>query len=192
MESNTETRRILEEHIAPEFRGVFGGKAIEITPDGQLQRTTFVTLCDDCGAYPLNSFTLCRQCRKRLCSECSTKVDGACYCLQHLPEVIPMTRNSFKILCCINSGIDSVQEICKITKLGKDDVKRSIVSLVELKYIATKNLLTFFTRKITADGIRAVGVWSGVFSKDEDVIVVLSDLAEVNNNGRKNGDIHRT
>jgi hypothetical protein len=71
-------------------------------------------------------------------------------------------------------------------------VKRSIVSLVELKYIATKNLLTFFTRKITADGIRAVGVWSKVFSQDEDVIVVLSDLAEVNNNGRKNGDIHRT
>jgi hypothetical protein len=103
-----------------------------------------------------------------------------------------MTRNSFKILCCINSGIDSVQEICKITKLGKDDVKRSIVSLVELKYIATKNLLTFFTRKITADGIRAVGVWSKVFSKDEDVIVVLSDLAEVNNNGRKDSTIYGT
>jgi hypothetical protein len=114
------------------------------------------------------------------------------YCRIHLAEIIPMTSNRFKTLSCIRSGVDSVQEICKVTKIGKDDVKSSISSLAEQKFIATKGLLTFFTRKITADGIKAVGIWSKVLGKDEDVIEVLSTLLEMNNDGRKDSTIYGT
>jgi RIO-like serine/threonine protein kinase len=103
-----------------------------------------------------------------------------------------MTSNGFKILSCIRVGVDSVQEICKVTKISKDDVKSSITSLAEQKFIATKGLLTFFTRKITANGIKALGTWSKFLGKDEDVIEVLSTLLEMNNDGRKDSTIFGT
>jgi RIO-like serine/threonine protein kinase len=119
-------------------------------------------------------------------------VDGVPYCRLHLSEVVQLTRNGFKILSCINSEVDSVQEICKVTKLSKERVKSTLTSLAEQQFIATSGILSFFTRKITADGIWALGIWSNVFSQDEDVMVVFDSLADVNDNGKKNGTIYGT
>jgi hypothetical protein len=166
-----------EEHAVIENRGLLGGKKIE-TNAGKINRTTFLMACDFCGKYPLENFLLCRTCGSKLCTGCSTKVDGVPYCRPHLALVAPLTRHGFKILLCINNEIESVPQISKICRLDKDDVKSSLAVLRELKYITESGMLSFLSRKITGDGIRVLSVYSKIFDADEDVADVKNRLEE--------------
>ena len=167
-----------EEHAVVERRGLLGGKKIE-TNAGKINRTTFLMACDFCGKYPLENFVLCRTCGCKLCvSDCSTKVDGVPYCRPHLGNVLPLTRNGYKIQLCIKDEIESVSQISKICRLDKDDVKSSLAVLRELKYITESGILSFLSRKITGDGIRVLSVYSKIFDADEDVADVKNKLKE--------------
>jgi hypothetical protein len=177
--SEEERRPILEEHSVPEIHGLLGGKNIESTPDGRLQRTSFITTCDYCGNYPLKNFVICRSCRGKLCTNCTVKVDGRPYCRNCLTEVLPLTRNGFKVLSCINARLDDANRISKIVKLDKDSVKLVLTSLNEQKYVTTSGLFAFMERKITAEGTHVLSVYSQVFGRDEDVIEVVRKLQVV-------------
>ena len=169
---------VLAEHAVPERRGMLGGRMLETNASKSLERTIFLMTCDYCGKYPLESFGLCRRDGAKLCSDCSFKVDGVPYCRPHLAEVLPLSRNGFKILLCINAEIESVSRIADICRLDKDDVRSSLAVLAEMKYIATSGILSFLSRKITGDGIRILSVYSKIFSQDDDVVDVESRLKE--------------
>lgn len=169
---------VLAEHAVPEKRGMMGGRKLETSSSKSLERTVFLMTCDYCGKYPLESFVLCRTDGAKLCSDCSYKVDGVPYCRLHLAEVLPLSRNAYKVLACINAEIESVPKIAEICRIDKDAVKASLAVLTESKYIATSGMLSFLSRKITADGIRVLSVYSKVYGKDEDVIDVNNRIDE--------------
>jgi len=169
---------VLAEHAVPEKRGMLGGKKLETNSNKSLERTVFLMTCDYCGKYPLESFVLCRVDGAKLCSDCAFKVDGVPYCRPHLAEVLPLSRNGYKVLLCINAEVTSVSKIAKMCRLDKDAVKTSLAVLAEAKYITTSGMLSFLSRKITSDGIRVLSVYSRVYGKDEDVSDVDKRLDE--------------
>ena len=179
----TEDRPVLEEHTIAERRGLLGGRSMETTAEGKLQRTTFATTCESCGLFPLDHFVMCVSCHKRLCPECSAKVDGIPYCRQHLIEIFPLSRNGYKVLMCIEAGLDDVAEIHDTTRIAKDDVKASLAFLLERKLINTSGLFRFLERKITADGLHALSVYRNVYGKEEDVRAVEQQLNGEDNDG---------
>jgi hypothetical protein len=184
-ETPLEDRPVLEEHAVVEHRGLLGGKKIE-TNAGKLERTTYLMACDFCGKYPLENFVLCRTCASKLCSTCAVKVDGRPYCRTHLNDALGgrgLSRPAYLILNCINSQVQSVSKIAEICRLDKDDVKNSLAVLVESKYITVSGVLSFLSRKITAEGVRVLSVYSKVFDADEDVAEVKSRLKEEVNDG---------
>lgn len=174
----SENKRALEEHAVVEHRGLLGGKRLETNSGKSLERTVFLMTCDYCGKYPLESFVLCRTDGAKLCCDCSFKFDGIPYCRPHLAEVLPLSRNGYKVLLCINAEVESASKIAEICRLDKDAVKNSLAVLVEAKYIATLGILGFLSRKITADGIRVLSIYSKVFRGDEDVAEVKNRLKE--------------
>jgi hypothetical protein len=172
---SSEDKPLLEEHAVPERRGLFGGKKLE-TNGGKLERTTFLMTCDYCGKYPLDHFLLCRARGEKLCSDCAVKVDGRPYCITHLAEIFWLSRTGYMTLSCVNSNVQSVSKIAEICRLKKDDVRTSLAVLAESKYIVTSGVLSFLSRKITADGIRILSIYSKVFGKDEDVVDMMKRL----------------
>jgi hypothetical protein len=183
-------RPLIEEHVIAERRGGLGGRSLERTAEGKLQRTTFAANCESCGLYPLDRFVTCISCHKRLCPDphCSAKMDGLPYCKPHLMEILPLPRNAYKVLICVEAGIDGVAEIHHITRIPKDDVKSSLAFLLEQKLISKSGLFTFLERKITADGLHALSVYRNVYGKEEDVIAVQQQLSESEEaNGENNG-----
>jgi hypothetical protein len=179
-----EPRQLLEEHAVVERRGLLGGRKLE-TNAGRLERTTFLMACDYCGKYPLESFLICRTCGSKLCvTPCAVKVDGRAYCPNHLPGALGgrgLSRPGYLILHCINKEVQSVSKISEICRLDKDDVKTSLAVLVESKYITVSGVLSFLSRKITADGVRVLSIYSKVFDADEDVADVRKRLEEEDN-----------
>lgn len=173
----SENKPALEEHAVPEMRGMLGGKRIE-TNAGQIYSTRFLMGCDYCGKYPLEHCVLCSVDKAKLCTDCAVKVDGRPYCRFHLAHVAPLSRNGYKTLLCIEAKIESVSKISEICRLDKDDVKNSLAVLKEVKYIATSGILAFLSRKVTAEGIRVLSIYSRIFDKDEDVVDVKLRLEE--------------
>jgi len=178
-------RPLIEEHAISERRGFLGGKKLGSNSEGKFEKTTFLVTCDYCGKYPLESFLLCRTCGSKLCvSSCAVKVDGRPYCRTHLADAFGgrgLSRPGYLILTCINSEVQSVSKIAEICRLDKDDVKTSLAVLAEAKYIAVTGVLSFLSRKITADGVRVLSIYSKVFDADEDVTEVKNRLKEEDN-----------
>jgi hypothetical protein len=110
-------------------------------------------------------------------------VDGIPYCRQHLIEIFPLSRNGYKVLMCIEAGLDDVAEIHDTTRIAKDDVKASLAFLLERKLINTSGLFRFLERKITADGLHALSVYRNVYGKEEDVRAVEQQLNGEDNDG---------
>jgi hypothetical protein len=178
MSSDNEYRGILEEHAVPERHGLLGGRSLTTLPDGKLEKLNFVQTCDFCGSYPLEEYVICRACRGKLCDDCAVKLDGIPYCRTDLIRLIPVTHSTFKTLLCLESGIQTVHEISDITRIPKGEIKASIALLLELKLIESKGLLAFMERKVTADGLRAISVYSKVYGSDEDVQDVRQKIEE--------------
>ena len=177
----SENSPVLAEHAVPEKRGMMGGRKLETGSNKSLERTIFLMTCDYCGKYPLESFVICRTCASKLCSDCVVKVDGRPYCRTHLPDALGgrgLSRAGYLILHCINRGVQSVSKIAEICRLDKDDVKTSLAVLAESKYITVSGVFSFLSRKITADGVRVLSIYSKVFDTDEDVAEVKSRLQE--------------
>lgn len=176
-------RPVLEEHAVPERRNMFGGRSIYATREGKLEKTQYVLACDCCGHYPLDEFVVCRKCKGRLCDDCSNWLDGRPYDRACLMEILPVSRNSYKVLLCIEAGIASVSEISDLTRIPKDDVKAAIALLNSLKLVETKGMLAFLQRKASADGVRALSVYRKVYGSDEDVLEVEEKLVEEEDDG---------
>lgn len=98
-------------------------------------------------------------------------------------EILPVSRNSYKVLLCIEAGIASVSEISDLTRIPKDDVKAAIALLNSLKLVETKGMLAFLQRKASADGVRALSVYRKVYGSDEDVLEVEEKLVEEEDDG---------
>jgi hypothetical protein len=170
-----EDRPLIEEHTIAGGRGMLGGRTLETTPEGKMQRTNFAATCEECGLYPLDRFVMCVSCRKRLCPDCAVKMNRVPYCLPHLMERLPMSRASFLTLMCVEAGVDNVGEIHDLTKIPKDDVKAALAFLAERKLISKSGLFAFLERKITADGLHVLSVFKKVYN-EEDVAAVEQQL----------------
>jgi hypothetical protein len=161
---------------------MLGGRKIE-TRQGKLERLSYLVACDYCGKHPLQTFLLCSVDREKLCDDCYVKVDGKAYCRTHLADVLPLSRNGYKVLLCAKAEIESVSKIAEMCRLDKDDVKLSLAVLAEMKYVNTSGILAFLSRKITGEGIRVLSVYSKLFDADEDVVEVKNRLQEEDNDG---------
>jgi hypothetical protein len=176
-----EPRQFLEEHTVPERRGMLGGRSIGTTADGKLKKQVFVATCLTCGTK-VDDFVTCASCLRTLCRDCATKMNGNTYCRPHLLEILPLSRNGYKVLKCIESGIDDATKINDLTKILKDDVKASLSFLKERKLISSSGLFAFLERKITADGLYAISVFKKVYD-EEDVKDVEEQLGREQENG---------
>lgn len=178
-----ENKPILEEHTVPERRGLLGGRSIETTTEGKLNRTMYAAVCDFCGHYPLDQFVVCRKCKGRLCDECSNWLDGRPYDRACLMEILPVSSGSYKVLMCLEAGIRSTSKISDLTRISKDDIKASLAHLNEMKLVETKGILAFLERKVTAEGVRALSAYKKVYRNDEDIRQLEQQLVEEEKDG---------
>jgi hypothetical protein len=177
----SEKKMMIEDQTFAE-RGMLGGRTLQTTPEGRFVRRTLVSSCVTCGAKLGDSYVLCYSCLGALCSDDAIRMNGIPYCRQHLSEVLPLSRNGYKALMCIEAGADDVSQIHEITKIPKDDVKAALAFLLERKLISKSGLLAFLERKITAEGLHVLSVFKKVYNED-DVATVEQQLNGENNDG---------
>jgi len=160
---------------------MLGGRSIDTNANGSLKKQVFIATCLTCGTK-VDDFVMCVSCLGALCRDCAIKMNGRPYCRPHLLEILPLSRNGYKVLRCVEAGIDDATKINDITKIPKDDVKASLAFLKERKLISSSGLFAFLERTITADGLHAISVFKKVYD-EEDVKEVEVQLAEEEEDG---------
>jgi len=173
-------RTILEEHAVAERHGLLGGKEIASSAEGQIERLTYVPACDFCGRHPLTEYSICRSCGGKLCSRCGIEFCGRHYCRGCLIELLPISRNTFKVMLCIMHEKASASKISSLTRIPKQDIRLCLALLSEMKLVETKGLSVFSRQELTAEGVEAVAVFRRVYGADEDMQELETSLNEGN------------
>lgn len=110
-----------------------------------------------CG-NKLDEFTLCNECEKVLCSNCSINYRNKVYCPEHLNKRLPSSRTAFKVNLCIANKIDSIGDIQKITGIPKGEIENVIAFLKKVGYVE----ISWWQNKktITDFGLESIMAWS--------------------------------
>jgi hypothetical protein len=173
-------RIILEEREIPSAKGEIKGKTYLQTPDGGVIKEVRIGICDACGRRG-EEFNICVSCGHKLCEGCSVSYRRKIYCRDCLSELLPLTKEEYKILLGISKGITTISELNKLTKIRKAEVRAYIESLTEKEFIEKASFLFFSNMKVLEKGLEALTVYRQVYGRDEDVIQFESEVVESEN-----------
>jgi len=153
----------------------WGGKSYLQQTDGGIIKHVRIPVCDICGRSS-DKFSSCSQCKKKLCPDCSIIYLSRVFCIECLQELIPLTKQEYKILMVIFYGIRDNNSISSITKIDQDEVSLYKRNLKEKGFITIKGFLLFTETQLLEKGIEALYVYDKVYGKDDDVAVLESEL----------------
>jgi hypothetical protein len=153
----------------------WGGKSYLQQTDGGIIKHIRIPVCDICGRIS-DQFSSCSQCKKKLCPDCSIIYLSRVFCVECLQELIPLTKQEYKILMAIFYGIRDNNSISNITKIDQDEVSLYKRNLKEKGFITIKGFLFFTETQLLEKGIEALSVYDKVYGKDDDVSVLESEL----------------
>jgi hypothetical protein len=153
----------------------WGGKSYFQQTDGGIIKHVRIPVCDICGRSS-DQFSSCSQCKKKLCSDCSIIYLNRVFCIECLQELVPLTKQEYKILMAIFYGIRDNNSISNITKIDQGEVSLYKRNLKEKGFITIKGFLLFTETQLLEKGIEALYVYDKVYGKDDDVAVLESEL----------------
>jgi len=170
-----QTHVVLEETSTIAKEKEWGGKSYIQQTNGGVVKHVRIPVCDICGRIS-EKFSSCTQCRKKLCPDCSIVYLTKIFCIECLQELLPLTKQEYKILIAIFHGINDNGSISKVTKIDREEVNLHKRSLKEKGFITVKGFLFFTQTQISEKGIEALYVYDRIYGKDEDVIFLESEL----------------
>jgi len=161
---------ILDERRVAERPGHLGGRTIYSSPTGGIEREFKVLTCDTCGRRIEEEFIICQECGRKLCDSCAISYQNTNLCVNCLRNVIPLTKQAYKVLVALANEVQDVRTISKITRMIKDDVVNARNHLLALRLIMKRGFSIFSEVRITDSGLEAIGAYRQVFGQDDDVI----------------------
>jgi len=161
---------ILDERRVTERAGQLGGRTLYSSPAGGIQREIRVLTCDACGSRMEEEFIICQGCGRKLCDSCAIAYQNTNLCVNCLRNLIPLTKQAYKVLVAIANEVKDVRAIPRITRMVKDDVVNWRNCLLVLGLIVKKGVSIFSEVCITDNGLDAIGAYRQVFGEDDDII----------------------
>ncbi len=172
---------ILEERKIPSDLGEFEGKTYFQTVNGGIVKEIRVGICDLCGRKDEN-FNICVQCERKLCKNCSILFQNQILCKECLNNVLPLSKQEFKVILAITYGVKNIDELMRLTRIKHDEIKACIRSLTEKELIKNSSFLFFLDLEILDKGLEALSAYKQVYGKDEDVISLESEVIKKDEN----------
>lgn len=174
-----QTRVMMEETTTIADEGEWGGKSyFQQAADGGIIKQIRIPVCDICGRRSEN-FNSCTQCRKKICPDCSIMYLNRIFCLDCLQELLPLTKQEYKVLMMISCGINDSHLISSVTRIKREEVGACKQRLKVKGFIKVSGFLFFTETEVLEKGIEALNVYSRVYGKEEDVLKFESELRRV-------------
>jgi len=160
-----ERRPVFFERFIPEEQGILGGRTFYELEGGYVKRI-HIPFCDVCGReLSRDNRFLCSRCRKKVCAECVTKVEGRYVCLECVERMYPVGGEiGYRILVSIHKGINNLRKLNKLIPEGAEPYLRRLKAR---GFILEKGLMR---RRycITALGVLAISAFSKFYDDELD------------------------
>jgi hypothetical protein len=166
---------VLDEHKVFAKEGELEGKTYASTIDGGLIKQTRIPVCDFCGAKS-EEFNACISCGKKLCNNCKILFEKRIYCVDCLKEILPLTKQEYKVLVAIANKLRSLDEITMVTKIKKDWIREYKKNLEKNELIGSKGFLFFKETDVLDKGLEAIAAYRQVYGDEEDVALFEEEL----------------
>jgi hypothetical protein len=151
------------------------GKTYFSTPNGGILKEVRIPFCDVCGRKE-EDFNICTSCHHKICNSCSISYRNQIYCKYCLSEILPLTKEEYKVLLGIFHGLKTIEELNKVTKIKEAEIRACIESLTKKEFIENSSFLFFFDVKILEKGLEALTVYRQLYGREEDVIQLESEV----------------
>lgn len=173
---NQNSSLIMEERKIPDFQGSLGGRSFSTNRSGGIEKVIRIPVCDVCGEALAERFSICKNCGKKLCSNCAIHFSGQKVCLDCLKQQLPLSKRSFKVLLALANGMESLREISQIVQVKREDVEECLEELQSLELIGEKGLSIFSRIYVTDKGLEAISAYTKVFEGEADVRMLKDKL----------------
>lgn len=124
-----------------------------------------ISICEICGRKDLQDHTKCEKHEFVLCDKCSITIGNRIFCLNEAREMIPISRDQFKILVAVGNEIVDADDIAKVTDIPFDKVPGLVQILLE-NNLLIKNQEELIVSK---NGEVAFKVYSQFFGDEEEM-----------------------
>lgn len=170
IEKKLETGKIiLEDRKEVARNGELENRVYYSTPDGGVIKTTKLRIyCDWCGRRNEN-FDSCVACGKQLCSECSIIFEGKVLCQECIETMYPLSKDEFKFLKAIASGIKDPAKVATVTGTKRELIGKCIKSLEGKGLIQKEGFFPFYELEILDKGIEVIAAYEQVFRNHKDI-----------------------
>lgn len=122
-------------------------------------------ICEICGKENLESHKKCDKHQFLLCNKCTIIVDKKILCPEEIREMIPISRDQFKILLVIINEIKNKKDIENITKISSEKISKLIQILLDNEFlIDDKNNLV-----VSHNGELAIRLYSQFFGDEKEM-----------------------
>ncbi len=142
------------------------GREVFQTEFGQFSRH-YKLFCDVCGIkVEENSVIICQEKQHKTCSDCSVRFDQKNVCVDCLKEKVKLSKQQFKILASIFSGISWTRGLHAVTHMPKSVIQKILSELIQAEYVQKRRI---FWLEITDTGMDVLVAYRTVYPKDRDV-----------------------
>lgn len=143
-----------------------GGTEVFQTELGQFSEH-YKVFCDVCGVkVDEDSVIICQNEQHKTCSDCSVRYEQTNICVDCLKEKVKLSKQQFKILVSVFSGMSWKRGIHSVTHMPKTVIKKTVSSLIQSGYIQKRRV---FWLEITDTGMEVLIAYRTVYPKDRDV-----------------------
>ena len=127
-----------------------------------------VPCCDICGIRLGDKYLVCPECRRKVDSDCSVRIEHRRMCTVCLRTYLPLSKRAFLVIGCIANGISDRGTIHRLTKIDKGQVRDLLEQLAVFGMLEKKGVSVFSSFHITDSGMLAIGALRPIFGRDAD------------------------
>lgn len=164
---------IIEERQELADIGQLGGKSTS-NRDGGIVKKTLLAVCDCCWLPLDGPPAICPIDKKKVHPKCLTKIDQRVMCKDCLMASKPLSKSSYKIMMLMLFNLEDRRLIQRLTRMLRDDMEISFLSLLETGYITRRGSSSIFD--ITDRGLNVWIAYRPVYGADEDVVALEKEL----------------
>jgi hypothetical protein len=151
------------------------GKTYFQSENGGIVKEVRVPVCDLCGRKS-ESFNACVGCGKKLCNSCGILFENKIYCADCLNEILPLTKQEYKVLVAIVNDLKSLDGIAVAAKIKKDLIMECEKNLEKKGLIRSKGFVFFKEIEVSDKGLEAIATYRQLFGTQEDVAIFEKEL----------------
>jgi hypothetical protein len=169
---------ILEERKIIAKQRELEGRTYISNDEGGIVKEIRVPFCDQCGIQTGN-FSICIECGRKLCENCAILYRKRILCLNCLTEILPLSKQEYKVLLAFANGLNDVGKIARITRVKEDLIEKCKKELENNGLILSRGILFFREIRISDKGLEAISAYRQVYGKEEDVEIFEYELGRI-------------